>query len=438
MDTYEKKYKEALERARNLRKDAIDMGENLRAKECEIIFPELKESEDERIRKAIHIYLDWLDGRNKDYQPKGDYSIKDMIAWLEKQGEPMEINPTEFDTRLQTLIGKFDNLPKEELIGSLSFWLNVVQNNGTYKDEEKQGEQKPVLIIPKFRIGDNIKTTNEEPLTITKIDGKGYWSEDLFICDFDDAAKWELEERNPADKVEPKFKVGDWVVYTGYLLKDSGIEIYVMQVASVEDDRYNFTDTSTLCFDSEKDMRLWTIQDAKDGDVLCCESGWTCIFKTLNSDNISFSSYCFMENTGWFCETGSESHTLEKAFIKAYNGNIYPATKEQRDLLFQKIHEAGYEWDAEKKELKKIEQTPAEWHREDEQNLNACLGFIPDEFLRRWLKDVVHVKYDKPAWSEEDELVIKDIEEAITNYWHGQSQEDLLDRLKSIKQRIGG
>ena len=54
---------------------------------ADVVFPELKESKDERIRKAIHIYLDWLDGRNKDYQPKGDYSIKDMIAWLEKQGE---------------------------------------------------------------------------------------------------------------------------------------------------------------------------------------------------------------------------------------------------------------------------------------------------------------------------------------------------------------
>jgi hypothetical protein len=50
------------------------------------IVPELSESEDERIRKAIHIYFDWLDGR-KDYAPKGEYTIRDMIAWLEKQGE---------------------------------------------------------------------------------------------------------------------------------------------------------------------------------------------------------------------------------------------------------------------------------------------------------------------------------------------------------------
>ena len=43
----------------------------------------------------------------------------------------------------------------------------------------------------------------------------------------------------------------------------------------------------------------------------------------------------------------------------------------------------------------KDEQKPAKWHREDEQNLNACLGYIPDEFLRKWLTDIIHVKYDK-------------------------------------------
>lgn len=49
-------------------------------------FPELKESEDEKIRKELYIYLDWLDGR-KDYAPRGEYTIRDMISWLEKQGE---------------------------------------------------------------------------------------------------------------------------------------------------------------------------------------------------------------------------------------------------------------------------------------------------------------------------------------------------------------
>ena len=52
-----------------------------------------------------------------------------------------------------------------------------------------------------------------------------------------------------------------------------------------------------------------------------------------------------------------------------------PATKEQCDILFQKMKEACYEWDAKKKELKKIEQKPA-WSEEDDTRLNHLIGFI--------------------------------------------------------------
>ena len=79
---YEKKYKEA----QGWIEKIYPTLQHEQQMEAEAFFPELAESEDERIRKAIHIYLDWLDGR-KDCQPKGDYTIKDMIAWLEKQGE---------------------------------------------------------------------------------------------------------------------------------------------------------------------------------------------------------------------------------------------------------------------------------------------------------------------------------------------------------------
>lgn len=80
---YEKKYKEALKWVQKL----YPSFEGWVKEDAEHYFPELKESKDDKIRKAIHIYLDWLDGR-KDYAPKGDYTIRDMIAWVEKQGEP--------------------------------------------------------------------------------------------------------------------------------------------------------------------------------------------------------------------------------------------------------------------------------------------------------------------------------------------------------------
>ena len=78
------RYDEAIERAKEL----LEIGlKDTRDKRVVLsFFPELKESSDEEIRKAIHIYLDWLDDK-KDYAPKGKYTIKDMIAWLEKQGD---------------------------------------------------------------------------------------------------------------------------------------------------------------------------------------------------------------------------------------------------------------------------------------------------------------------------------------------------------------
>lgn len=108
-------------------------------------------SEDEKIKKAILIYLDWLDGK-KDYLPKGDYTIKDMILWLEKQG------------------GEKDNLSIDFVLGYLGIkpaykdgnaWCILLGDNiqegicgfGDTKEEaliafmkeliEKQGEPKP-------------------------------------------------------------------------------------------------------------------------------------------------------------------------------------------------------------------------------------------------------------------------------------------------------
>jgi hypothetical protein len=88
----------------------------------------------------------------------------------------------------------------------------------------------------------------------------------------------------------------------------------------------------------------WTIQDAKDGDVIFYDSGWTCIFKCIHG--IWFSSYCFITDDGKFY-TGYERHAVDSTI----NGNAHPATKEQCNLLFQKIKEAGYKWNPETKTL---------------------------------------------------------------------------------------
>ena len=89
---------------------------------------------------------------------------------------------------------------------------------------------------------------------------------------------------------------------------------------------------------------------------------------------------------------------------------------------------------------KQGEQKHAEWHKEDEQNLNACLGYIPDEYLCRWLKDVIHVKYDNPAWNEEDEVRLTNIiimlKEGASHHFVKGDITNSVDWLKSLKERM--
>ena len=76
-----KAYDEALERAKKLH-DKIDIKE---------IFPELNESEDERIKKAI---IEFFESEDDDTT----YSLvrkKDIIAWLERQGEQAQSQTNE-------------------------------------------------------------------------------------------------------------------------------------------------------------------------------------------------------------------------------------------------------------------------------------------------------------------------------------------------------
>ena len=83
MKTIEEKakaYDEALERARALNKGK-DVDVESGTTTCEYIFPELKESEDEKIRKEIISILRnayWTSNKNR---------FNELVAWIEKQGK---------------------------------------------------------------------------------------------------------------------------------------------------------------------------------------------------------------------------------------------------------------------------------------------------------------------------------------------------------------
>ena len=160
-------------------------------------------------------------------------------------------------------------------------------------------------------------------------------------------------------KIETRFKVGDWVVNKfGDSWHIDSFDKKNYQVSNGKGN-YNYFPISKL-----DEMRPWTIQDAKDGDVLAFswledKNSWEkiIIFKKYHSEGIKglYSMPCIEGYGNTF--KNEKMVFVEKVpyYSKTWTRNFHPATKEQRNRLFQKIKEAGYEWDSEKKELKKLD-----------------------------------------------------------------------------------
>lgn len=286
-------------------------------------------------------------------------SIKTSI--LRKRLQPffpeLKENENE-DERTRKEIIDFLELPHAQFIGKRDHkkWIAWL---------EKQGEQK------------HFSDFKAEDWYVSKVDGKIH-----------------NMTYNPTDKVEPKFKVGDWIVFNGSILHIDEVVNGYYRTTSIGDGIHNSYD-----WDIDNAARLWTIQEAKDGDILVCNinkaeiggdieklpnmTPTICIYQNVVKDSDYIHSYCSLYD--------ENSLVLQNTmYYNAFVCNIHPATKGQRDLLFQKMKEEGCEWDSEKKELKKIEpKTLDVWNAEDEQNLNVVLSYIDDEYLRKWLKDII-------------------------------------------------
>ena len=300
---YEKLYKEALEIGKALHKNGAY---RLLMEE---IFPELAESEENRIKRCIGMVLtDVSEQRFTDY----DTSLRDCLAWLEKQGEPNPYSGVSF-----------------EYNGHI--WGMCARDNGVdilldkqlFKHLENQGANSVTITKGNYSV------TNAEVvshLTVTDSDGGK--------C------------TTASTTFEPEFKVGDWVAYNSQnavspICQITKVDGDIIGLKGLQGERFQ-----TEYWDLNENYHLWTIQDAKDGDVLT-NGKMIVIFKHFEEPSYRqhIVAYIGLDNNGNIQITGD---TWNLGIDKAK-----PATKQQRDLLFQKMKEEGYEWDAEKKELKK-------------------------------------------------------------------------------------
>ena len=139
-------------------------------------------------------------------------------------------------------------------------------------------------------------------------------------------------------------KLGDWTVCR--------LDRKTRQILGVHHDKYNdYYAIEDNEYDIKEYDRLhhhWTIEDAEDGDILATDSGRPFVFKGCFDKSYPSSpvAYCGINI--------SDDFRACNALNRWTAENVHPATEEQRELLFKKMREDGYEWISEKG-LHKIE-----------------------------------------------------------------------------------
>ena len=273
-----KRYDEALGKARQL--CAYPTSKPF-ISDLQDLFPELIVPEDERIREALVALVKC--NERSGYTLLNNVSTSSMLAWLEKQGEPQVRTGIE--------------------------WVNTIDDacDKRYSEEYAEGE---------------------------------YCHEQSFKWGFQEGVDWLEKQGNNADKVEPKFKIGDWIITP---------KNKVLQITNIEGTSYVFNNESHYweIYYCDKQCRLWTIEDAKDGDALySLDSCQPFIYKGRKSHEQA-TAYCGINKYDKFFVKNTEDCII---VLDKY----VPATKEQRDTLERAMTNAGYRWNKEELKLEKI------------------------------------------------------------------------------------
>ena len=444
--------------------------------------PELAESADERIRKAIICGM--TVHKNQGKETFAAIPINDCIAWLEKQGTPAKLSEEEQNRFAKGVLTScassfIDYLDAHKYEGKMcvsngecedienafhnAMWDKLHRYYGKYI--EKQGKEDPlkgtlgdVFDDLKFGLDPSPKQGEKEQDPCENCEDvmlnchnfpcikKRAFEQGKSILEVikeekvDNANKVEPKDYNsidphfgkPIDKVVPKFKVGDWVIFNEH-------HNSVYQVEKIQDLRYylrHYTGGSMSVHIDNQLIRHWTIQDAKDGDVL--KEG-SCIFilRKMKSKNTAITHCCLFDD-GDFNLRPTLSLDVDSTF---------PATEEQRNLLFAKMKEAGYAFDLYNKEMMKIEDllingVEIPFGAKDSE-LEEVFYSIPNGFHAEIEGDKVVIKKgEKKPLSEEDERklnkiidIFEEIKVGSKSVYCGDVLE-LQNWLKLIKERM--
>lgn len=309
--------------------------DKLEIKENTTNFSEIKESEDEKIRKTL---IDLVKCNERSgYASFNSVSTSSIRKWFKKQGKQ-----------------------KSKKVSTWKHWKDGIAGNG---------EGKPIYLT---KVGNTYSLTSClgfecDYIELSELDkllsekqgeqnhnGKKWIYEDVYLKEREQLYQDGINEvlENPqkygfeksadnTNKVEPKFKAGDWVS------TDGGFSVLLIKNVDAANNKYEISWSHggkgfpNIDF-IDSDCHLWTIKDARDGAVLASDSS-VFIFKEEYLAGKP-TAYCGIMN-GQFIQVQNGCWTNELC---------HPASDEEHVLLFQKMKDEGYRFDFMNKELKPL------------------------------------------------------------------------------------
>lgn len=351
-----KDYGKMLEKAKMAYRNCASNAEKRR---LESIFPELKEveAEDDGIRKDL---IEFVRQYGDNYY--GQFSKASAISWLKKQGEQKSKDKFTFDS-IPYLLGMINPTVKakkycQKLIYSL----------------RQEGYVTDANIL-----SDYLKLMNGEEVAMATMDGKQVEyskpetgnqlhkgdPDNHYDMPFEDAQQYAgsrgidipindgdvfVDERHITQTIgnilrwadehpkgEPKFRVGDWIISDDSSINEdydicriTNVENGIYTVESI----YGHKDHNTFEM-FEKNYRLWSIDYAKNGDILSyvTEKGdlWIMSYNSLYEPYRGHVHYNALLANDELSDKGTCFICID---------NLKPATKEQREQLEKALEDA--------------------------------------------------------------------------------------------------
>lgn len=282
--------------------------------------PELAESEDEKIRKTlIRFFKDQYCNKTEMYD--GSVTVGKALAWLEKQETTQKPFTFKSLPRLLDMIK-----PSDRAVAYSNKLADLLESEGYTVDSKI--------------VRTSIKMMRGEKVPLATMDESE-------------------ESTDKPGRVSPKFGIFSWIcdgISTRQISRvlDSGFYIF--------DDGFN-----SRCEDIDSKYHLWTIQDAKNGDILVAypEVGSELPEQIFIFKEIKDRSYV-KDAVEFHCKYANNEFSVNKqSFMgQSTTGRYLPATRTQRGLLISKMKKSGYEWNSNTKEVEKLGEGSVNFYKE--------------------------------------------------------------------------